>query len=101
MGMMVAVDQSGRDQPSLQMDRLALRRRNARRPDVANKMAVDDNIDWSVARPGIFPYQCQASNQSLPHVSAQFSQSERDRIVQRPRRGGIHPMRVERIHLVV
>ena len=65
---MVAVDQSGRDQPSLQIDRLALRRRDARRPDVANKMAVDDNIDWSVARPGIFPYQCQASNQGLPDV---------------------------------
>ena len=33
--------------------------------------------------------------------SAQFSQSECDRIVQRPRHGGIHPMRVERVHLVV
>src|SRR5689334_16588625 len=47
------------------------------------------------------PSSARQPNKVLRTCSAQFSQSEYDCIVQRPRRGRIHPMSVERVHLVI
>ena len=67
----MAIDQARAQQPVPHVHHLAFGRPAAARPDLANLLAVDDDVDRAAARPGLLAEQRVAIHQCLDHENLQ------------------------------